>query len=453
MSLTVASCDSNRPTVTRGSGDAVGAEASPGPPTRPNVLIVMTDDQRARGTLSVMPSVKRLFGSGGTTFVRAAATTPLCCPSRASFMTGRYAHNHGVRVNSEGNVLNLDHATTVQAYLQEAGYRTGIFGRFLNRWKLDRSPPHFDRYAIFHSGYYDAKFNVQGRVRIVRRYSTDFLADRAAEFVAEGERDDARPWLLFVTVWAPHSRAIPEPAYRSSSVPPYDLTPAMLEADRGDKPTYVRNDPSDPAWVKQHRAKELRTLMSVDDLVSRLFSALRSTDEAQETLAFFVSDNGRLWEEHGLRDKALPYPEAYRIPMLMRWPGRVKAAERDLRLAANIDVAPTILDAVGIDGETPMDGRSLLEEWDRDHLLVETFGSDKYPDMRWASLVTKRYRYTEYFRPGSGATNFREYYEWRGDPFELDNLLGDERKDNDPGTGALSARLARDLRCIGESCP
>jgi arylsulfatase A-like enzyme len=132
----------------------------------PNILIIVTDDQRA-GTLGVMPQTRRWFQQQGTTYTNAFATTPLCCPSRSSILTGRYAHNHGVLKNFMGG--RLDHATTIERRLDQAGYTTGIAGKFLNSWKPEDDPPNFDRWAIFNPhidpGYFNSRFNVNGKYK------------------------------------------------------------------------------------------------------------------------------------------------------------------------------------------------------------------------------------------------------------------------------------------------
>src|SRR5918997_6132814 len=144
--------------------------------SRPNILIIITDDQR-RSTIRHMPKTRRWFARGGRHFLRAYATTPLCCPSRASIFTGRYAHNHGVENNALAQTL--DQRTTIQRYLQRAGYHTALIGRYLNRWPLEEDPPYFDEWAYFSSSlghYYGGRWNVNGRVGTVPGYSTDYIA-------------------------------------------------------------------------------------------------------------------------------------------------------------------------------------------------------------------------------------------------------------------------------------
>ncbi|MGH2682804.1 MAG: sulfatase family protein [Actinomycetota bacterium] len=416
--------------------------------TLPNVLVIMTDDQRADGTLDVMPATQRWFGEGGTRFPNTYATTPLCCPSRATLFSGRYAHNHGVTDNAQAG--NLNHAETLQAYLQAVGYRTGIFGKFLNLWNVKVSPPLFNDWATFKGGYFGKPFNINGTLRRTEGYSTRFIARRAVRFLRKSEQRDSRPWLMFVTPFAPHVPARAEPAYTDAPVAEWEGNPSVREVDRSDKPSIVQEAEASPDSVQRRRARQLRTLMSVDDLVSTLAAELRRLGEEDGTLAFFLSDNGLMWGDHGTTGKSLPYSASIEIPLLVRWPGTFPAGAVDDRLATTVDIAPTILHAAGlptVPGQ--VDGRSLLEPWDRDRVLTESWV------IPWASLRTRSYQYTEWYNVDGNLT-FREYYDLEADPWQLTNLLGDGVPANDPPAdllASLSADLARDRLCAGVEGP
>lgn len=424
-------------------------------PRYPNVLFIVTDDQRPTETLDVMPKTQQLFGALGTYFPSAFATTPLCCPSRASIFTGRYAHNHGVEDNEQGSLL--DHNATLQRRLQSAGYTTALFGKLLNGWDLAQSPPYFDRWSVMDGGTYtNFPVNEQGRERtITDQYATTYLSDKATEFIRETESDDQRPWLLYVTPTAPHGPFVPEEKYRNASIPPFEPNPAFFEPDLSDKPPYVRQARNDPAEARRRRNAQLRMLMSVDDLVANVFDALRTGEEADNTLAFFISDNGYMWGEHGLLEKRHPYTHSVQIPFYMRLPGTVRAGATDPRLVANIDLAPTVLDAAGLAPNQAMDGTSLLRPGSRDRLLLERL-TDIGPFPTWGSIRTSTYQYTEYYRdsqlPVGVEPDFREYYDLVADPWKLTNYLGDSDTDNDPPPqiiAALHAQLAADLTCAG----
>ena len=423
------------------------------PEARPNIVVVVTDDQRADGTMGVMPATRRLF-SRGTRFVNAFATTPVCCPSRASIMTGRYAHNHGIRRNSDART-GFDHASSVQRYLHDAGYRTGITGKFFNQWNVSNAPPFFDRWAVMTPGYFGQTFNTDGIVRRVPRYSTDVVAAWTRDFVRDGEVRDAEPWYLYVAPFAPHLPATPHWRDKRAPIPPWRTNPAIREAGRRDKPAYVRQRRVDLRDMRRDRAMQLRSLMAVDDLVRGLVAELQRADEAHNTLVIFLSDNGYLWGEHGWDTKRLPYLQSVRIPMMLRWPAGDLAAGTDRRLATNVDVTPTILDAAGITPFYERDGRSLLRPWTRSKVLLEIWGDDVVPT--WASLVTHDYQYVEYYADdGDETPDEREYYDLRRDPWQLNNRLGDRSAANDPSSLTLTRlslelRLAR--RCTGTTPP
>jgi arylsulfatase A-like enzyme len=424
---------------------------------RPNVLVIMTDDQRADGTMEVMPQTRQWFETGGTRFSQFFATTPLCCPARASVFSGRYTHNHGVLTNDLANVM--DQRYTIQTYLKSAGYRTGIFGKYFNGWNLLRAPLSFDDFGIGTAGYLPFRVNENGVVKNVSQYATSYIRDNGVRFIEESENQDATPWLLFLHPTAPHAPFTPDTPYQSASVPPFSPNPANFETDKRDKPPHVQAESVDMTEVEAERANQLRTLMSVDDMVQTVFQTLEATGETSDTLAIFLSDNGYMWGEHGMRAKGDPYDPSVRVPMYMRWPGHVLADATDNRMTANIDIAPTIAAAVGgIFPQAPVDGRSLLDPMQaRTRLLTEHEGEhseEEGPGHGWAALRTPTSHYIEYYDSAEHQRIVhREYYDLGADPFELENLLGDANGANDPPTAALSAQLAADRDCSGSGCP
>jgi arylsulfatase A-like enzyme len=435
--------------ITTSPATASGATAAPS--SRPNVLLIVTDDQRPTETLDAMPKTRDRFGRLGTYFPNAFATTPLCCPSRASIFTGRYAHNHGVKDNSLG--WRLDQSSTLQRRLKDAGYTTAMVGKFLNHWNAE-DPPYFDRWALFGNGPYTNFWaNEQGVKKTIARYATSYTGDKATEFIREAEGDDGRPWFLYVAPTAPHEPFTPEAKYKDVTVPKFVRNPAFFEDDLSDKPPYVRNAQTTRSVVLKRRTAQLRMLMSVDDLVSRVFSALMAAGETN-TLAFFVSDNGYLWGEHGLTEKRNPYTHSIGIPFYMRWPGVVRQGAVDPRLVANIDLAPTVMDAAGLASDPTIDGMSLLRSEFRNRLLTERLQTADYPT--FASLRTLDYQYTEYYRgadlrPGSTPI-FREYYDLVADPWQRTNYLRDGNAANNPPPAEINSlhrQLAADLICAG----
>ena len=200
---------------------AVGpiSRAEAGGIPRPNILIIVTDDQRT-DSLMVMPSVQKWFQRQGVTYPNAYVGTPLCCPSRATIMTGRYAHNHGVVDNSAHHTL--DQRTTLQHQLRRTGYKTAIVGKYFNGWPLQKKPRYFDRWSIFRSGYYNTKFAIDGKVRTIARYATDFLARQSGRYLKSFEQRDKAPWLMYVTPSAPHQPFTPSPDFATASVPAWN---------------------------------------------------------------------------------------------------------------------------------------------------------------------------------------------------------------------------------------
>ena len=414
-------------------------------PSRPNILIIITDDQRTDGTMAAMPKTQAWFADGGTWFPNGLVTTPLCCPARASIFSGRFVHNHGVRTNSDSaGVQAFDQAHTMQAYLHAAGYRTGIAGKFLNTWPTSQAPLGFDRWFLTEA------YSPGGTYNTVR------LGDLATSYLdGWNATDDEAPWFLYLAPKAPHAPFTSEAKYAQSSVPPWPGNPAQFEADRSDKPPWVRSSSTTPTAIEDLRVQQLRTLYSVDDMVDRVMSHLAAIGE-ENTIAFFLSDNGYFWGEHGIAGtKRLPYLDSPRVPLGMRWPGHVTAGASDPRMATNIDLAPTALEAAGLatPPEAPMDGVSLLSGAPRQRLLLEYYRSPdalKWPS--WSSTLTSTYQYIEWYEDDLRTVSFREYYDLTNDPWQLSNLLGDGVPGNDPDVGVLSATLAQDRTCAGASC-
>jgi arylsulfatase A-like enzyme len=498
-----------------GAQDALAASKPNG---QPNILFIVSDDQSS-GTLCCdstgapwMPNTVKWFhrgdplapgqAPGGTFFPNAVATTPLCCPSRSSILTGHYAHNHGVRRNNDGPLMNP--LSTLEYYLHEKArprYWTGIFGKYLNGWELTQKPPFFDRWAIYNNGYHHLTsppdtcpdpvvrnqgvgcINEQGQLKsVIGQYETGYLTDRVTEFINEAERTDGQPWFLYVAPTVPHARFQPEPGKYDHAtkpepyVPGFSGAPNYLESDLSDKPAYVQaakpasetDQDALEAEIQAIRNAQLRMLKSLDDMVGKVFETLVAKSEGN-TLAFFISDNAYLWGEHWLLAKPYPYTPALSVPLFMRWPGRVNSNVTDTRLAANIDLAPTVMKATGVTPDVPMDGRDLLDPTQvRARWLTESWRHTTNPRLTeaptWASirtpppaasdLSTPYYHYIEYY-DDAGEIIFREFYDLRTDPYELTNLFtNDGDSTNDPPLADVAHRqLELDRTCTGANCP
>jgi arylsulfatase A-like enzyme len=484
------------------SGDVAalldGADSAPPdsavPLKKPNVIVILTDDQRSEGTMAAMPKTLKWFQkgaleggnitAGGTHFPEAIGTTPLCCPGRTSIMTGRYMHNHLVPHNQEEYTTAFDQSHTIQAYLGQPGadYYRGQIGRFItvNEWV---GPAYYDRFWLSQGPYLppiDVNDNGVRKVASqgIQEYSTTYYKDRALQFLNEADQG-GQTFFLQLATYAPHApydadTPYNEANYAQSNFPAYTQTPAQLETDLSDKPSWVQT--WDGANIfgtspEGQRLKQLRTLKSVDDLIDEVFTQLEAQGNADDTLAFFTTDNGYNWNDHGLTAKSKPYIPGMQVPLLMRWPAnpQVRRNFSDERLVANIDISPTVKDVTGLadDPGFPMDGVSLLDPTKtRTRILSEYAGDQKDPGETgpfwkvppWASILTKDYHYIENYDSDGIVPTFQEFYDLNNDPYELNNLYGgDGDPSNDaptnPPAATLSAQLAKDRRCRGTECP
>lgn len=423
--------------------------------TRPNVLVVVTDDH-PKGTAWSMSKARNWLVGSGVEFTNGHVTTPLCAPSRSTIFSGRYAHNHGVRDN--GHAHNLDQSTTFQRHLQNAGYRNGFFGKYLNGWNVADAPPHFEDYALLSPvGYNDGQFNHNGTIATVPGYTTHRIRDFALDFIDKGATD-ARPWFAYVAPYASHGPRTAEPKYADTAVPAWSGRPSVGEADKSDKPAYIQNAAATLADGRAIRREQLRSLLSVDDALQAFHDKLEATGQLADTLVVFIGDNGFLWADHGWTKKSVPYRPAIEVPFWLSWPaGGFGSGTTDGRLVANVDISATVLDAAGITPPTPQDGHSLLGTHSRDHLLTEWWkhGTGAGGPNTWASYVSKTGQYTEYYSlhtdaggvpVGTGNVVFREYYDLANDPYQLVNKLHGATAAQEQAWGipTLAARLAAD---------
>jgi N-acetylglucosamine-6-sulfatase len=361
-------------TVVLGAGVAGSAGAgSTQAPARPNVLVIMTDDQTVE-SVRVMANVRALLAAQGTTFENSFASFPLCCPSRATFLTGQYAHNHAVMGNAApaGGYEKLDHTNTLPVWLQRAGYRTVHIGKYLNgygRRSATEVPPGWTEWygSVDPSTYQFYNYTLNENGRTVRygadpaSYQADVYTRKAVDAVRR--LAPGGPFFLNVAYLAPHSggpRESDDPANLATPVPaprhrnrfaaePLPVTPAFNEADVSDKPRGIRNrsviGPGRVAAITEEYRQRLESLLAVDEGVAEVVAALRATGELDNTLIVFTSDNGFFHGEHRVRTgKVLHYEPSTRVPLILRGPGIPRAAVRR-QLVANIDLAPTIVSA------------------------------------------------------------------------------------------------------------
>jgi N-acetylglucosamine-6-sulfatase len=399
---------------------------------RPSVLLIVTDDQRW-DTMWAMPEVQRSLVAPGVTFANAFTTSSLCCPSRASILTGAYPHTTGVYTQGlpHGGFEAFDDSATIATELRRTGYRTGFFGKYLDSYQSDALagyvPPGWDRWVAFvHSQYFDYGLTVDGTIEdhgfAPDDYSTDVLAEEADAFI----RSSNGPILAVFAPAAPHEPAIPAAADEGlfADLPAWG-PPAFDEADLSDKPPYVRNfrrlGTQRAVELEQLRRNQYRSLQAVDRSVARLLDALDDTGRLDDALVIFTSDNGLLWGEHRWLKKEVPYEEAIRVPLVVR-ADAIATASSDEHLVANIDLAPTIADAADV-AMPNADGASLVPllrgetpPW-RSALLIEHVrGTNPIPT--YCAVRTARQLFVVY------ETGERELYDLASDPAELENLAG-----------------------------
>jgi len=456
---------------------------------RPNVVVVMSDDQTLE-EMRFMPKTERLIGAAGATFPTTVTNWPLCCPSRATFLTGQYAHNHGVLGNKEplGGFAHLDSEHTLPVWLQRAGYYTIHIGKFLNGYESSPVgvPPgwsdwHGSKVSYVYYGYrlwelgrevqYGSSDEDPDAPADPGQYSTDVYTDKAVAAIA-AQAPSSRPFFLSVAYLAPHSGG-PEtappgrcadtakPAARDAGAldgEPLPQPPSFNEADVSDKPGMIRAlDPMAPPQIarvtRNYRCRG-ESLLAIDDGVKRIVDELRAQGELENTVIVYTSDNGFFHGEHRIRGgKARVYEEAIRVPLLIRGPGFPRGVEI-VDEAVNADVTATIVDVAGASSDFPLDGTSLLpyvRHPDRMHgreLLIEQDspeGEDGEPrGAEYEAVRTNRWKYVRYW---NGEV---ELYDLRHDPGELRSLHADPAYDE--VEAALARRLARLRDCAGDSC-
>lgn len=389
--------------------------------TRPNFLIIVTDDQRY-DTMEYMPNTQRLIFDQGATFSRGYVTTPFCCPSRASILTGMYAHNHGVYVNE----IPLEIGTVAEA-LYRNGYFTGLVGKYLNSWNGDMRPE-FDYWVSFWGGtmkhYYDPDLNVNGTWSKHAGYSTYLFRDYGLEFLDEAARQ-SRPFFLLYTPNAPHAPFTPakEDTALYTDLPPYRPL-SFNEADVSDKPESISNmaelSAEDIAAIDNTRRRQILTLVALDRTIPDIVNKLSEIGELDSTVIIFISDNGKHWGEHRLDSKSTAYEESVKVPFAIRYPPLIPSPYVEDRIVANIDIAPTIYELSETAAPGNVDGRSLVallggaDDW-RDHILLEA-----WPDRGdWAAIHTGDSIYIE------TVDDLTEFYDLTRDPFQMENAVND----------------------------
>ena len=414
---------------------------------RPNVVFILIDDLR-HDTFGFMghPFVETpaidLLAADGTQFTHAFVTTSLCSPSRASFLTGRYMHNHKVVDNTDrmpGGTMTFPHL------LQDAGYATA----FIGKWHMGGSSadprPGFGHWVSFAGqGTYApsrSRLNVNGKFVPRQSYMTDELTDHAVDWITQ--QSEEQPFLLYLSHKGVHGLYDPAERHRDRYkdfpvIGPVTMNPTA--ANQAKKPMWVRDQRNSwhgvefPYHGRSHQSVPqmyrhyCEMILSIDESVERVMRTLRLQGLDRNTLVIFTSDGGHLWGEHGLIDKRCAYEDSIRIPLLASAPFLTKPNTKCDALVANIDVAPTVLDLAGVQIPDWIDGESLVpllkdvsdtNHW-RKSLLYEYYWEPQFPQTpTMFCLRGERYKLIQYH----GIWDTDELYDLLEDPQERQNLI------------------------------
>jgi len=461
----------------------------------PNIVIILTDDMD-NGLLHYMEQTSQLIGTQGATFSNYFIPTPLCCPSRTSTLRGQYSHNTDILENTPGfaRFFKLgEEENALPVWLSNAGYKTALFGKYLNNYPVNAGknyiPPGWTDWAAFLSTkdesdfYYNYTINENGTLvnygNAPADYSTDVIRARSLAFINQ-RAEDHTPFFLFVSVYAPHGPATPAPRHLNLY---NDLTypqgPSFNEADLSDKPQVIRSlsetgDEFDEGDANNTFRSRVRSVQAVDELVADLVTTLEQNGQLKNTYIFFMSDNGFHLGEHKIPSgKGTPYEEDIRVPLMVRGPG-IEPGRQVTQMSANIDIAPTIADIIGIHAPNFVDGRSLVPCLtgqalnERQALLVEfgyrfensmsgaqniSFGDLKDPETdnlladvnggNFRGIRAQDFVYVEY---QSGEI---EFYDLKADPYQMKNLAGTLNQET---LEALHINLEALMACSGGEC-
>ena len=436
---------------------------------RPNIVFILTDDQRwdcmscAGHKYLKTPNMDRIANEG-VRFANAFVTDSLCSPSRASFLSGLYAHSHGVRNNFTEYPDNLP---SYPKALKAAGYATAYVGKWHMGEANDEHRSGFDFWAS-HKGqgqYYGTEWNIGGKRQTLDGYYTHVVTDLAVDWI----KSATRPFAIEIGHKAPHGLWVPEPKYAHA----FDQMPV-------DRPATATLPPGTPDWVARRiktwhgidgplyetndygvfRRNYLATLLSVDDAVGRVFDALNAIGELDNTVFVYAGDNGFMLGEHASIDKRTAWEESIRIPFLVRYPGMIRSPHVVDEMVLNMDLAPSLVEIGGGVGFPAVAGRSFVPllrgerpaGWRKSFLYEYNFEKEfpYTPNVR--AVRTDDWKYIHYPNGGANAdTEKAELYDLKADPIEAKNLIDDPASQ---GTLAeLRTELDRLLRETGTPSP
>jgi arylsulfatase A-like enzyme len=419
--------------------------------SEPNIVFILTDDQRW-DTLWAMPHVQSDLVAHGIDFRQSFVVNSLCCPSRASILAGQYTHSTGVWDDggTYGGFHAFNDAETIATRLHDAGYHTGLIGKYLNGYVKKNAgyvPPGWDRWLSLiqsktsqETAYY-YNYNVSDQGLLVYHgntdadYSTDVFATEADTFIRSTSPD--QPVFLYLAPAAPHLPATPPTRYMTafSDLLPF-RPPNYNEADVSDKPLWVQHTHSlrqaQRDSIDAFRIAQYRTLLAVDDAIGTVIQALTDTGRLANTMIVFASDNGYTWGEHRLRGKVVPYEESIRVPLVIRYDPLVANPGTDQHIVTNVDYASTFAELAGA-SSLGFEGMSLIPllsqsqvTW-RGDFLVDHYSDGTVPS--YCAVRNEGFLYVAY------TTGEEELYDLTADPYQLVNVAAD------PGQAATVAAL------------
>ncbi len=443
----------------------------------PNVILVLLDDTRY-DDMAAMPEVKARIGAAGATFSNAYSPFPLCCPARATLLTGQYAHNHGVLSNvaPTGGFKEFKDASTLATWL-DASYKTALVGKYFNQYAPPYVPPGWDEWMVprgtynyMGSSWYLKRENLVGGYQSIPGYQTDTMGNLSADFVARNTSSD-EPYFLYTSLVAPHDGTprtddpswytfpspYVKPVYQDRFAGQGTGDPSFNEADVSDKPlkpalltqTQIDN-------LVEQSAQRREASISAQDAVNTILDAVESSGEAHNTYVVFMSDNGYILGEHRIRGgKVNPYEVANHVPFMVSGPG-IAPGTQVLDVVSQVDFAPTVLDMANVEDSTTLDGVSLLPRLTagtpltRSAALIEatkvseaTAGIDPLPWL-YQGVVSGDWKYV------ARTTGKRELYDLASDPYELENLAGKAAYAD--VQQRMAALLAEKKDCVGTGC-
>jgi arylsulfatase A-like enzyme len=443
------------------------ALAQADPARRPNILYIMTDDHAAHALscyeskINKTPNLDRI-ATGGMRFDNCFCTNALCGPSRATLLTGKYSHMNGFRDN-KANARFDGSQMTFPKLLQQVGYQTAVIGK----WHLGSDPTGFDHWDILpgQGRYIDPVFLTKGQRNVVKGYATDVITDKALDWMKT--RQAEKPFCLLYHHKAPHREWTPDAKHaklhedqdiplpetfddeysnRASAAAKQEMT-----VDRHLTPTDLKV--AAPAglegaalkrWKYQRYIKDyLRCVASVDDNVGRVLDHLETAGLAENTVVIYTSDNGFFLGDHGWYDKRFMYEESLRIPLMIRYPGKIVAGSVSKDLIANCDFAPTILDFAGVEAPKEMQGRSLQPvlagrtpaDWRKSvYYHYYEFPQPHHVHPHYG-VRTDRYKLINYY-----TLKEWELFDLQKDPHEMNSVY------NNPGYAEVQGDLTKELQ-------